>query len=170
MAFTQPKTGHCIFQIRPLRIELGQHLATRDGNEAGNAQLDPWRISPDSVPGLSRTLYVATIRPMIEGQLIARKVHDDPPSWRISFEDVEIGSISQQQRHTQNNAVCWHWGIDTMPLHGGRTPGGEAWSFEAAREAFRDAFFKWVNVLHPGDWQRNRDYIKARQRPSSLRT
>jgi len=45
-----------------------------------------------------------------------------------------------------------------MPLmdHGGRVPDGED-----ALQAFRAAFFKWVNDLHPGDWQRNRDYIKA---------
>jgi len=28
-------------------------------------------------------------------------------------------------------------------------------------QAIREAFLKWVNGLHPGDWQRNRDYIKA---------
>ena len=26
---------------------------------------------------------------------------------------------------------------------------------------FREAFLKWVNDLHPGDWQRNLDYIKV---------
>jgi hypothetical protein len=99
---------------------------------------------------------------MIEGQLIARKVNADPPGYRIIFRDVEIGSISQRFRHTGDNSVYWHWGVDTLPLLGGRTePDGDAWSFEAAREAFRAAFFKWVNELHPGDWQRNRDYKKA---------
>jgi hypothetical protein len=101
---------------------------------------------------------------MIEGQIIARKVHDDPPAYRI-FQDVEIGSISQRFRHTDSSRSYWHWGIDTMPLIGGRTPDGDAWSFEAAREAFREALFKRVNSLHPSDWQRNRDYKKALARP-----
>ena len=98
---------------------------------------------------------------MIEGQLIARKANDDPPGYRSIFDGVEVGSISQRDRHTKSNEKYWRWGVDTMPLLGGGEPSGETWSFEAAREAFRSAFFKWVNDLHPGDWQRNRDYKKA---------
>jgi hypothetical protein len=90
---------------------------------------------------------------MIERQLIARKVNADPPGYRIIFQDVDVGSISQRFRHTDSSRSHWHWGVDTMPLIGGRTPDGDAWSFEAARDAFREAFFKWVNDLHPGDWQ-----------------
>lgn len=50
-----------------------------------------------------------------------------------------------------------------MPLmdHGGHPPSGDVWSFEAALAAFKAAFTKWHAELHPGDWQRNRDYIKA---------
>ena len=45
--------------------------------------------------------------------------------------------------------------------HGGHVPSGNAWSRQDALKAFRKAFLKPVNDLHPGDWQRNRDYIKA---------
>ena len=51
-----------------------------------------------------------------------------------------------------------------MPLmnnHGGHEPSGDAWSRQAALKAFRKAFLKSVNDLPPGDWQRNRHYIKA---------
>ena len=60
----------------------------------------------------------------------------------------------------------WHWGVDTMPLmdHGGRPPSGDADTFEAALQAFKAAFTKWHARLYPGDWQRNRDYIKATMR------
>lgn len=27
---------------------------------------------------------------------------------------------------------------------------------------FKPEFFRWLDSLHPGDWQRNRDYKKAR--------
>ena len=31
------------------------------------------------------------------------------------------------------------------------------WTREAALQAFKEAFMKWLNDLHPGDWPRNRD-------------
>ena len=104
---------------------------------------------------------------MIDGQLITRKTWDDPPGYRVVFDDgtgtVEVGSISERTRRTQQNERYWRWGVDTMPLmdQGGRPPSGETWSREAALQAFKAAFLKWVNGLHPGDWQRNRDHIKT---------
>ena len=101
---------------------------------------------------------------MIEGSFIARKTSDDPIIYRVSFNDgtgfLEVGSIAQRQRHTGHQNVYWHWGVDTFPL-ARRNPDGEVWSLEAAIEAFRKAFLNWVNELHPGQWQRNRDYKKA---------
>jgi hypothetical protein len=98
---------------------------------------------------------------MIEGQLIARKVNDDPPAYRISFDGVEDGSIAKRTQHVQLNDY-WHWGVATMPLmdHGGHPPSGDAWSLEAAMNAFKEAFTKWHAELPPGLWERNRDYIK----------
>ena len=105
---------------------------------------------------------------MIEGPLVAKKVHPDPPGYRVLFDDgtgpIEIGSISEHVRHVEPRDTYWHWGVDTMPLARG-APSGDAWSFEAAREAFREGFFRWVNELHPGDWQRNRDHIRIRSQP-----
>ena len=102
---------------------------------------------------------------MIDGQLIARKTSDDPIIYRVIFDDgtgpVEVGSISERTRHTRQNEKHWHWGVDTMPLmdHGGRPPSGDTWSREAALQAFRAAFFPWVND-HADDWPRNRDHIR----------
>jgi hypothetical protein len=99
---------------------------------------------------------------MIDGQLIARKANDDPPSYRVIFDDgtlpVEVGSIGQRTRQTSRNEVYWHWGIDTMPLIGGRPP-DDAWSHDAAMQAFRAAFLRWVNE-HADDWPCNRDYVE----------
>jgi hypothetical protein len=92
---------------------------------------------------------------------------DDPIIYRVTFDDgagpLEVGSISERTRHAQQNQAHWHWGVDIMPLmdHGGHPPEGDAWSRDAALQAFKAAFMQWLNDLHPGDWQRNRDYIKA---------
>ena len=89
-----------------------------------------------------------------------------PDAYRISFDGIEVGSIAKRTHHIKLEEH-WHWGVDTMPLmdHGGRTPSGDVWSFEAGLTAFKEAFTKWHADLHPGDWQRNRDYIKALARP-----
>jgi hypothetical protein len=36
---------------------------------------------------------------MIGSRLIARRVNNDPPGYRVIFEGVKIGSISKQTRH-----------------------------------------------------------------------
>ena len=43
--------------------------------------------------------------------------------------------------------IVWHWGVDIMPLmdHGEHPPSGDAWSGDAALQAFKAAFFKWLN-------------------------
>ena len=48
-----------------------------------------------------------------------------------------------------------------MPLmdHGGRPPSGQALTLDDAN-AFRQAFFSWLDDLAPGVWERNRDYKK----------
>ena len=103
---------------------------------------------------------------MITGTLTARKVNDDPPSYRVVFDDgtgpLEVGSVSERISHTKQNEVFWRWGVDTMPLmdHGGHVPSGNAWSRQAALRGFRKAFFKWLND-HADEWPGNRDYIKA---------
>jgi hypothetical protein len=53
---------------------------------------------------------------MIEGQPIACKANKNPPGYRIIFQDVEIGSISQQTRRTDGGRVFWRWAVDAMPL------------------------------------------------------
>lgn len=102
---------------------------------------------------------------MIEGTLTAKKSNDDPIVYRVVFDDgsggLEVGSISFRTRHTGERDRYWHWGIDTMPLIAGHKPNGESLSLEAALTAFRESFMTWVNSLHPGDWQRNRDYKRA---------
>jgi hypothetical protein len=101
---------------------------------------------------------------MIEGSFVARKVNEEPPSYRVWFDDgtgeVEVGSISERKRHTGHHETYWLWGVDTFPLAKGNAE-GVAWSHEAAREAFRKAFLIWVNNLDPGQWESNRDYKRA---------
>jgi hypothetical protein len=84
-----------------------------------------------------------------------------PDSYRIKFDGIEVGSVSKRSDHHKAREY-WHWGVDGMPLmdHGGRPPSGDAWSRDAAMQAFKVAFLQWVND-HTDDWPRNRDYIKA---------
>jgi hypothetical protein len=104
---------------------------------------------------LSRSLYDGMPLPQ---QLIARKVNDDPPGYRVWYDGVEIGSVSQKHNHVSQQ-WSWIWGVDTMPLmsHGGRVPSGDAQSLEQALDRFK----VWMEALHSGDWQLNRDYKKA---------
>ena len=86
---------------------------------------------------------------MIEGQLIARRVNNDPPGYRVIFQQVEVGSISLLSAAGKPNAWCW--ALDTMPLldHAGRPPYGEAATFQTALDAFRKAFLEWPS---PDKW------------------
>jgi hypothetical protein len=95
-------------------------------------------------------------------QLIARKVNDDPLIYRVWYDGIEMGSVSHQQDHVSQQ-WSWLWGVDTMPLmsRGGKVPSGDAQSLEQALDKFKAAFTIWMEGLHPGDWQRNRDYIRA---------
>lgn len=97
---------------------------------------------------------------MIKGELVPRRSSDDPPAYRIEFDGVEVGSISERMNHVHHRTY-WAWGIDTMPLFGGGEPMGEAEDLSAAKAAFREGFFRWANGLQPGDWQRIRAYKKA---------
>jgi hypothetical protein len=78
--------------------------------------------------------------------------------YRISFDGVEVGSISKRT-HPVHTHHSWHWGVDIMPLmdHGGRPPLGDADSFPAALDAFRSAFTLWHQSLAPSLWEKNRD-------------
>src|SRR5687768_13370113 len=86
-----------------------------------------------------------------------------PDSYRIKFDGVEVGSVSKRSDLDQRE--YWHWGVDVMPLmdHGGRPPSGDAWSFEAALEAFKTAFTAWHAEIDPATWQQNMDYMRAGQ-------
>lgn len=100
---------------------------------------------------------------MIEGTFTARKANEDPPSYRVWFDDgtgeLAVGSISQRQNHI-TQLIRWHWGVDTFPLATGN-PEGDVLTFGEAQSAFRTEFLRWVNNLPPGSWQRNRDHKKA---------
>jgi hypothetical protein len=65
--------------------------------------------------------------------LTLRLANAAAPGYRVEFDGAEVGSISRQDR--AGNRSVWHWGVDTMPLmdRGGRTPRGDADSFEAQR-------------------------------------
>jgi len=44
-----------------------------------------------------------------------RLVNRDPPGYRVSFDGVEVGSISKRTDHIKL-VDHWHWGVDTMRL------------------------------------------------------
>lgn len=92
--------------------------------------------------------------------LTYREIGDDPPTFRISYDGVEIGTVSERGGvvHWQ-----WTWRVDPMPLmaNGGDVPAGDAETFQHALTRFKDAFTTWMDGLHPGDWQRNRDHKRA---------
>jgi len=96
--------------------------------------------------------------------LIARRTWNEPPIFRVQFEEIEIGSISMHTRHVEPITTRWHWDVDVMPLmdHGGHVPSGDADSFEDALRDFKVAFAKWHAALAPGLWEKNRDHLKAR--------
>lgn len=100
---------------------------------------------------------------MIEGTFVARKSNDDPPAYRIWFDDgtgeLSVGSIAERESHITYRK-SWHWGVDTFPLAKGN-PSGDVLTFGEAQEAFRREFLRWINELPPGSWQRNRDHAKA---------
>ena len=106
-------------------------------------------------------------------QLLLRRANESPPSYRVKYDGVEVGSISETSNHV-TKLTFWGWGVDTMPLmdHGGRPPSGQALTLDDAKAAFRHALFIWLDGLKPGVWERNRDYKKpvTRTRPSTGRT
>ncbi len=76
--------------------------------------------------------------------LTLRRANDDPPSYRVKYDGVEIGSISKRNHHVEHREF-WAWELDTMPVmsHGGRPPCGEARNFDQAKKLFRETFEKW---------------------------
>ena len=94
-------------------------------------------------------------------QLLLRQTNEGPPCYRVRYDGVEIGSISETANDV-SKLTFWHWGVDTMPLmdHGGRPPAGQALTLDDAKAALRQAFFSWLDDLAPGVWERNRDYKK----------
>lgn len=75
-----------------------------------------------------------------------------PPSYRVKFDGVEIGSISKQHHHVDHRDF-WAGEIDNMPMmsHGGRPPYGEARNFDQAKKLFREALEEWKGRLPPGN-------------------
>jgi hypothetical protein len=94
-----------------------------------------------------------------------RRTNNDPPSFRVKYDGVEIGSISKRHHHVEHRDFR-SWGIDTMPLmsHGGRPPAGEARearSFDQAKKLFKEAFEKWKTSLPPSQLEENLIYKRA---------
>ena len=94
-------------------------------------------------------------------QLLLRQANASPPSYRVKYDGVEVGSISETSSHV-TKLTFWYWGVDTMPLmdHGGRPPSGQTLTLDDAKAAFRQAFPSWLDDLPPVVWERNRDYKK----------
>ena len=73
--------------------------------------------------------------------LLLHKANESPAGYRVRYDGVEIGSISETVNHV-TNLTFWRWAVDTMPLmtHGGRPPSGQALTLDDAKTAFRQAF------------------------------
>ena len=111
---------------------------------------------------------IATADDRDDRPLLLHKTNESPPGYRVRYDGVEIGSISETVNHV-TKLTFWRWGVDTMPLmtHGGRPPSGQALTLDDAKAAFRHAFFIWLDDLAPGVWERNRDYKRvSRTAPS----
>jgi hypothetical protein len=97
--------------------------------------------------------------------LALRRANDDPPSYRMKYDGVEIGSISKRH-HRAEHRDYWAWNIDAMPMmsHGGRPPSGEASNFEQAKTLFQHAFDKWRDGLPLGEFEENLIYKRQLKR------
>jgi hypothetical protein len=97
--------------------------------------------------------------------LTLRRTNDDPPSYRVKYDGVEIGSISKQHHHVEHRDF-WSWDIDNMPMmsHAGRPPCGEARNFDQAKKLFREAFEEWRGRLPPGQFEENLIYKRTVKR------
>jgi hypothetical protein len=96
-----------------------------------------------------------------ERHLFLRRANDSPPSYRVKYDGVEVGSISETSNHV-SKLTYWRWSVDMMPLldQGGRPPSSQALTRPHAQAAFREAFFNWLDELEPGLWKRNCDHKK----------
>jgi hypothetical protein len=82
-----------------------------------------------------------------ERHLFLRRANDNPPTYRVKYDGVEVGSISETSSH-MTRLTFWQWGVDTMPLmhHGGRPPSGQALTLADAQAAFgRRSSTGWTN-------------------------
>ena len=84
-----------------------------------------------------------------DGQLYARQEMDDPPVWRMLFDDdtgpVKVGLI------WGSSPRLWRWGIDHQLTEVSSRINGTAWDYETALRAFRVAFLKWMDD-HTDKW------------------
>jgi hypothetical protein len=93
-----------------------------------------------------------------ERHLFLRRANDSPPSYRVKYDGVEVGSISETSNHV-SKLTYWRWSVDMMPLLDQGAPAAQR-SGADAQAAFREAFLNWLDGLKPGEWERNRDYKK----------
>jgi hypothetical protein len=137
------------------------HLGADDREGLDRAQtvgtVSHHRRRPNGVP------FEDQLIPRLTTQLVARRTSNDPPIHRVVFDGVEIGSISRRTRHLHPIQTDWTRGVDVMPLmsHGGRTPSGEAESFEGALKDFKLAFTHWLAGVAPDVWQENLEHKRA---------
>ena len=94
----------------------------------------------------------------IEGdQFSARQEMDDPPAWRILFDDgtgpVQVGIIWGAE------PCLWRWGLDHQLTDVSRRINGTTWSYEMALQTFRAAFLKWMGD-HAVEWPSIQDSLR----------
>jgi hypothetical protein len=90
--------------------------------------------------------------------LTRRRVNDSPESWHIFYAGVRVGTISER-RGNPAGTDPWQW---TCGFYPGGQPGadryGTAPTFDAARDAFAQAWPDYLAKHTEADLQENRDW------------
>jgi hypothetical protein len=47
-----------------------------------------------------------------ERHLYLRRANDSPPAYRVKYDGVEVGSVSETSNHV-SRLTYWRWGVDT---------------------------------------------------------
>ena len=136
-------------------------------------QVDQWKRELASIVGADVDLVAfrddleGPFDPRVNAELLWPALTyrlSSPDIYRISFDGVEVGSVSKRADHI-HHLDYWSWGVDTMPRmdHGGRVPNGRIdppGGLPEALAAFKQAFVAWHTALPAGLWELNRDHMR----------
>ena len=88
--------------------------------------------------------------------LTRRRFPERPDCWHVYYDDVQVGEIAGRPG-VPVHVDQWGWQCGFYPLdHRGRSFGGTAASFEAARVAFEAAWKAYLPLCSEGDFTEHR--------------